>query len=187
MSKTFNVIINNKSQTVFHGLYTFIDYRNDIKMFKTLQWNHNDACDSWFQFHCLPVRDTHKNQGPGVMGYQYIWFLFPEIPPCQTTKNLYLSSYAKCSIPEILEIKWCILTGKRYLIYCTSIKLLASRNKQKCEAFFLTSMVRKVSTLKLMGHSILIFGNVTHVHISIQNTKEEAKLDLNSLKMLAWY
>ena len=111
------------------SIYTFIDHRNDIKMFKTTVKPH--AYDLWFHFHCLPVCDTHKNQatwsggggrgGRGVMGYQYTWFLLPEIPLCQTTKNLYLSSYAKCSIPEILEIKWCILTGKRYLRYCTSI------------------------------------------------------------------
>ena len=59
--------------------------------------------------------------GGGVMGCQYTWFLFPEIPIYLTTKNLYLSYYAKCSIPEILEIKCCILKGKRYPWYCTCI------------------------------------------------------------------
>ena len=131
MSKTFNVIINYKSQTVFHGLYNFNDHRNDIKMFKTTVKPH--AYDLWFHFHCLLVRDTHKNQAwsRGVgwgNGCQYTWFLFPEIPICQTIVHAYP-------------------------------KLLASPDKQKCAAFFLTSMVRKVSTLKLVGHSILIFGN----------------------------
>ena len=109
------------------------------------------------------VRGGGGGEECGVMGYQYTWFLFPELPLCQTTKNLYLSSYAKCSISEILEIKWCILTGKRYLIYCTCIKLLASPDKQKCAAFFLTAMVRKVSTLKLMVIPFSFLG--THVHI----------------------
>ena len=36
---TVNVIVKNKSTTIFHGL-TLIDHRHDIKMFKTLQWNH---------------------------------------------------------------------------------------------------------------------------------------------------
>ena len=113
------------------SIYTFIDHRNDIKMFKTTVKPH--AYDLWFHFHCLLVRDTHKNQAwsRGVgwgNGCQYTWFLFPEIPICQTIVHAYP-------------------------------KLLASPDKQKCAAFFLTSMVRKVSTLKLMGHSILIFGN----------------------------
>ena len=42
------------------SIYTFIDHRNDIKMFKTTVKPH--AYDLWFHFHCLLVRDTHKNQ-----------------------------------------------------------------------------------------------------------------------------
>ena len=34
------VIVKNKSTTIFHG-WTLIDHRHDIKMFKTLQWNHS--------------------------------------------------------------------------------------------------------------------------------------------------
>ena len=37
---TVNVIVKNKSTTIFHGL-TLIDHRHDIKMFKALQWNHS--------------------------------------------------------------------------------------------------------------------------------------------------
>jgi len=37
MSKAFNVIVKNTSATIFHGLYTFIDHRNDVKLFKILQ------------------------------------------------------------------------------------------------------------------------------------------------------
>ena len=92
---------------------------------------------------------TWHSQKPGLVqggwgggnGCQYTWFLFPEIPICQTIVHAYP-------------------------------KLLASPDKQKCAAFFLTSMVRKVSTLKLMGHSILIFGNACSYPFKIPRKKQ---------------
>lgn len=47
--KTVNDIVKNKSTTILYGLY-FIDHRNDVKIFKTLQCytpRLRFVCGSW--------------------------------------------------------------------------------------------------------------------------------------------
>ena len=55
---------------VFHSLYTFIDHRNDIKMLKTLKWNHmlvtrdSTSIVSLYVYVTL----TKTRPGPGEVG-----------------------------------------------------------------------------------------------------------------------
>ena len=63
-------ILLNKLTTIFHGLSALIDHRNhDVKMFKTLQWNHSTAaCGSTWVLNILrsfPAGGFRPSGDPG--------------------------------------------------------------------------------------------------------------------------
>ena len=94
MSKTFNVIINNKSQTVFHGLYILLLTIEMTSKCSKPQWNHMlMTCDST-SIVSLYVTLTKTRPGPGGWGgvmdanildsyflkYQYAKLLYMHTP-----------------------------------------------------------------------------------------------------------